>query len=69
MKHSSHPAKRTSSDNYKAIVPSNYESQKYRDQLICHVWNAARVKVPWNLDSWRPRVGYNATVLAWCNPN
>ncbi|HPY25050.1 MAG TPA: DUF2599 domain-containing protein [Mycobacterium sp.] len=45
------------------------ESQKYRDQLICHVWNAARVKVPWNLDSWRPNVGYNATVLALCNPN
>lgn len=55
--------------NYKALVPSSYESQKYRDQLICHVWNAARVKVPWNLDSWRPNVGYNATVLALCNPN
>lgn len=54
--------------NYAAIVPSNYEQQKYRDQLICHVWNVGRVKMPWNLDSWRPNVGYNATVLALCNP-
>lgn len=54
--------------NYAATVPSNYEQQKYRDQLICHVWNVGRVKMPWNLDSWRPNVGYNATVLALCNP-
>lgn len=54
--------------NYAAIVPSNYEQQKYRDQLICHVWSVGRVKMPWNLDSWRPNVGYNATVLALCNP-
>ncbi|MET4159123.1 DUF2599 domain-containing protein [Agromyces sp. PvR057] len=54
--------------NYKAIVPSTYETQKYRDQLICHVWNAGQLKTPWNLDSWRPNVGYNATVLALCNP-
>lgn len=54
--------------NYAAIVPSNYEQQKYRDQLLCHVWSVGRLKMPWNLDSWRPNVGYNATVLALCNP-
>lgn len=54
--------------NYAAIVPSNYEQQKYRDQLICHVRSIGRAKMPWNLDSWRPNVGYAATVLALCNP-
>lgn len=41
------------------------------DQFLCH-WNYARVVEPdkpsWNLEPWRPAVGYNATVAALCNP-
>ena len=41
------------------------------DQFLCH-WNFARVvdptKVSWNLEPWRPAVGYRATVSALCNP-
>lgn len=54
--------------SYYALVPSAYEGQKYQDQLVCHWANAGYLKVPWNLDSWRPNVGYAATVLAACNP-
>ncbi|PQZ48523.1 hypothetical protein CQ040_20190 [Microbacterium sp. MYb54] len=53
---------------YKLWVNATYTGQKYRDQLVCHVANAP-TKTPWNLDSWRPNVGYNLTVLALCNPN
>ncbi|WP_245717191.1 DUF2599 domain-containing protein [Nocardia jejuensis] len=42
-----------------------------RDQFICH-WEWARVVAPdkpsWNLEPWRPDVGYQATVNALCNP-
>jgi Protein of unknown function (DUF2599) len=54
--------------NYTAIVPSLYEGNKWRDQLLCHAFNVGPLKSPWNLDSWRPDVGYPATVLALCNP-
>jgi Protein of unknown function (DUF2599) len=41
------------------------------DQFLCH-WNFARViepaKTSWNLEPWRPAVGYAATVSALCNP-
>lgn len=37
------------------------------DQYKCHV-NFAKNKVPWNLEPWRPDVGYVATVAARCNP-
>ena len=41
------------------------------DQFLCH-WNFARVVEPakpsWNLEPWRPAVGYSATVAALCNP-
>lgn len=41
------------------------------DQFLCH-WNYARVVEPdkpsWNLEPWRPAVGYAATVAALCNP-
>jgi hypothetical protein len=53
---------------YNALVPSAYEANKYHDQLVCHWANAGYLKVPWNVDSWRPDVGYPATVLAACNP-
>jgi hypothetical protein len=53
---------------YQELVPATYEGQKYRDQLVCHIASAGTLKVPWNLDSWRPNVGYTATVLAACNP-
>lgn len=53
---------------YDDIVPSTYEGRKYHDQLVCHWVNAGYWKTPWNLDSWRPDVGYNATVAAGCNP-
>ncbi|MEV0296884.1 DUF2599 domain-containing protein [Nocardia sp. NPDC050710] len=42
-----------------------------RDQFICH-WEWARLVQPnkpsWNLEPWRPAVGYQATVAASCNP-
>lgn len=53
---------------YNALVPSTYEATKYHDQLVYHWANAGYAKVPWNLDSWRPDVGYAATVAALCNP-
>ncbi|MFE2996633.1 DUF2599 domain-containing protein [Nocardia sp. NPDC059246] len=41
------------------------------DQFRCH-WEWARVvqpdKTSWNLEPWRPAVGYDATVAALCNP-
>ncbi len=42
-----------------------------RDQLICHqqiVALRAPNKPSWNLDEWRPDVGYLQTVNASCNP-
>ncbi|WP_280315876.1 DUF2599 domain-containing protein [Nocardia abscessus] len=42
-----------------------------RDQFVCH-WAWARLVQPnkpsWNLEPWRPAVGYQATVEARCNP-
>jgi hypothetical protein len=42
-----------------------------RDQFFCH-WDVVRLVAPnkasWNLDNWRPNVGYWATVRANCNP-
>ncbi|MGQ4601215.1 DUF2599 domain-containing protein [Nocardia sp. R6R-6] len=42
-----------------------------RDQFRCH-WAWARLVQPdkpsWNLEPWRPAVGYQATVEARCNP-
>ncbi|WP_040778107.1 DUF2599 domain-containing protein [Nocardia pneumoniae] len=42
-----------------------------RDQFLCH-WAWARLVQPakpsWNLEPWRPAVGYPATVEARCNP-
>ncbi|MEV6769562.1 DUF2599 domain-containing protein [Nocardia sp. NPDC051030] len=42
-----------------------------RDQFLCH-WDWARIVAPnktsWNLEPWRPDVGYQATVNALCNP-
>lgn len=52
---------------YKLWVNATYQGAKYHDQLICHV-DYAPFKTPWNLDSWRPNVGYDATVAAGCNP-
>ncbi|WP_433492917.1 DUF2599 domain-containing protein [Nocardia grenadensis] len=41
------------------------------DQFRCH-WEWARLVAPdkptWNLEPWRPSVGYDATVDAACNP-
>lgn len=42
-----------------------------RDQLICHQVVVAVVqplKASWNIDEWRPDVGYLQTVNARCNP-
>ncbi|GAA1622776.1 DUF2599 domain-containing protein [Nocardia ninae] len=42
-----------------------------RDQFLCH-WDWARITMPdkpsWNLEPWRPAVGYPETVAAQCNP-
>lgn len=56
-------------EKYKALVPSTYEKNTMRDQLICHARNVGLLKVPWNLEAWRPDVGYAAVVAAACNPN
>lgn len=61
-------ARSTGIPPYNALVPSTYEARKYHDQLVCHWASAGYLKTPWNLDSWRPDVGYAATVLAACNP-
>ncbi|WP_233608290.1 DUF2599 domain-containing protein [Nocardia stercoris] len=41
------------------------------DQFRCH-WDWARLVEPdkpsWNIEPWRPAVGYGATVAALCNP-
>jgi hypothetical protein len=37
------------------------------NQLTCHL-AIAREKPEWNLEPWRPYVGYNKTVSASCNP-
>lgn len=40
-----------------------------RDQYICHQQAVVTMfKSTWNLDEWRPNVGYWATVKALCNP-
>lgn len=56
-------------ENYNAIVPSGYERQNLWDQLVCHAYNVPFNKGTWNLETWRPNVGYTATVLAACNPS
>ncbi|WP_194818578.1 DUF2599 domain-containing protein [Nocardia sp. XZ_19_385] len=47
------------------------DSPGMRDQFVCH-WVWARLVQPnkpsWNLEPWRPAVGYQATVDASCNP-
>ncbi|WP_028478009.1 DUF2599 domain-containing protein [Nocardia sp. CNY236] len=47
------------------------DSPGMRDQFRCH-WVWARLVQPdkpsWNLEPWRPAVGYPATVDAQCNP-
>lgn len=43
--------------------------KKFYDQLICHPASGiARVKGTWNIDSWRPGVGWWRTILTGCNP-
>ncbi|MFR9749469.1 DUF2599 domain-containing protein [Nocardia sp. 004] len=50
---------------------TNADTPGMRDQFICH-WAWARLVQPnkpsWNLEPWRPAVGYPATVEAGCNP-
>jgi Protein of unknown function (DUF2599) len=41
--------------------------QSLFNQLRCHTVFARR-KPTWNLETWRPDVGYLKTVLAQCNP-
>ena len=42
-------------------------SEGMRQQYLCHV-DFAKYENNWNLEPWRPNVGYNATVAAGCNP-
>lgn len=46
--------------------------QNMKDQFLCH-YDFARISAPdkpsWNLEQWRPDVGYWATVAAQCNPS
>jgi len=55
-------------EEYERKSPSSVHGRKFRDQLVCHMSNVALWKNPWNLESWRPDVGYTKTVLAMCNP-
>ena len=63
-----HMARSNGIPPYDQLVPSTYRTNAMHDQLVCHWVSAGYWKVPWNLDSWRPDVGYPATVLALCNP-
>jgi hypothetical protein len=49
----------------------NANTPGMHDQFLCH-WNFARIVEPdkpsWDLEPWRPVVGYPATVAALCNP-
>ena len=38
-----------------------------KDQYYCH-WYYAAEKDYWNLEPWRPNVGFPVTVANWCNP-
>ncbi len=38
-----------------------------KDQFMCHSY-FAKSKNPWNLEPWRPNVGYAQTVAKGCNP-
>lgn len=38
-----------------------------KDQFMCHSY-FAKSKNPWNLEPWRPNVGYAETVKKRCNP-
>lgn len=41
--------------------------QSLLSQLRCHAAFAQR-KLTWDLEDWRPNVGYYATIEAYCNP-
>lgn len=47
------------------------DAPNMRDQFFCH-WVYARIAAPnkpsWNLEPWRPNIGYQATTEAACNP-
>lgn len=48
---------------------SNWSNESgMKDQFHCHN-DFASAKRPWNLEPWRPNVGYTATVTAGCNPS
>lgn len=53
-------AKFSSSSNW-------YNETGLRDQYYCHA-NFASGKAEWNIEAWRPNVGYTSTILAECNP-
>jgi hypothetical protein len=63
-----HMARSNGIPPYDQLVPAAYRTNAMHDQLVCHWTNAGYFKVPWNLDSWRPDVGYWNTVWALCNP-
>jgi hypothetical protein len=53
------------------VLDADADAPGMRDQFVCH-WVWARMVAPdkpsWNLEPWRPDVGYQATVAANCNP-
>lgn len=53
-------AKFSSSSNW-------YNETGMHEQYLCHV-NFAANKSEWNLEPWRPAVGYAKTIAASCNP-
>ncbi|WP_147739851.1 DUF2599 domain-containing protein [uncultured Corynebacterium sp.] len=54
-------------NEYKQKTPPHLHTNSMKNQLSCHIANIG-AKDPWNLESWRPDVGYAATVRALCNP-
>lgn len=46
---------------------TRHQHESLLDQLHCHAVFAP-LKSRWNLEAWRPDVGYARTVAALCNP-
>lgn len=54
--------------NFRFNSSSNWKNTTgMKDQFMCHSY-FAKSKNPWNLEPWRPNVGYAQTVSSGCNP-
>jgi hypothetical protein len=56
--------------SYQTYVAS-WQEDRIADQFACHAFNPIvqlLQKYPWNLEPWRPDVGFAQTVVDRCNP-